>query len=109
MRTLARAIVEAEAEAKADKPRPPLTYEQKLAKDQQAEREGLCNAESLDIFQTWFLFGGMQRGLSIEEVLCMPAWLRQDFVFMTTTIADERERLEREQRFHQTRQERRRL
>lgn len=38
----------------------------------------------------------MQRGLSINEVLSMPAWLRQDFSFIVGVIADERDRLRRE-------------
>jgi hypothetical protein len=49
----------------------------------------------IEIFTTWYTFGGAQRGLSPEEVLSMPAWLRQDFSLIMTYLSDEREQVRR--------------
>lgn len=44
------------------------------------------------------MFGGMQRGLSLTEILNAPAWLIQDFSFITGVVAEEHARLRREKR-----------
>lgn len=95
---MAQAIVEAEEELKSDKDKPPLTLAEIREKAERKEIEGLCNLVSVDIFSTWYAFGGMQRGLSVDEVLSMPAWLRQDFSFIVGVISETREAHEREQK-----------
>jgi len=50
---------------------------------------------SLEIFTTWYTFGGAQRGLSPEEVLSMPAWLRQDFSMIMTYLSEERDKVKK--------------
>jgi hypothetical protein len=49
---------------------------------EKVEREGLCKEDSLDIFLTWYTFGGVNRGLSMTEILEMPLWLRKDMRFI---------------------------
>ena len=84
-------MVQAEEAATADKPgRLPSPEElRKRAKDQ--EVDGLCNPVSLEIFTTWYSFGGAQRGLSPQEVLDMPAWLRQDFSLIMRYVSEARD------------------
>jgi len=41
------------------------------------------------------MFGGQQSGLSPQEVLSMPAWLRQDFSTIMGYLADERDKVKR--------------
>jgi hypothetical protein len=57
--------------------------------------DGLCNPASVEIFTTWYTFGGAQRGLSPEEVLSMPAWLRADFSLIMTYLSEERDLMKR--------------
>jgi hypothetical protein len=54
------------------------------------EREGLCKIESLDIFYTWYVFGGMNRGLTMTEVVEMPLWLRKDIRFIMGQMSVQR-------------------
>jgi hypothetical protein len=65
------------------------------AKAKEEEQDGLCNPVSLEIFTTWYMFGGQQSGLSPQEVLAMPAWLRQDFSTIMGYLADERDKVKR--------------
>ena len=37
---------------------------------------------SLDIFLTWYTWGGMNRGLNLTEIVEMPAWLMKDFRYL---------------------------
>ena len=81
--------------AKEDRSKAPLTPDELRRKAKEQELDGLCNPVSLEIFITWYTFGGAQAGLSPTEVLSMPAWLRQDFSLIQNYIADERDRVER--------------
>lgn len=60
--------------------------------------DGLCNQASRELFLTWYMFGGLQRGFSLDEVLNAPAWLLQDFAFFISYTGKERERQKREKR-----------
>ena len=67
---------------------------EKLLAEQAARKEsrerGLNEPASLDIFSTWYAFGGMQHGLSPVEVADMPTWLRDDFRFLISELGHER-------------------
>lgn len=67
---------------------------EKLLAEQEARRlsreHGLNDPASLDIFATWYAFGGMQHGLSPTEVAEMPTWLRDDFRFLIAELGHER-------------------
>lgn len=62
---------------------------------------GLIRRESLEIWSVWHRFGGSERGLSVDEILAMPGWLRQDFDTIHSRLGKERRRrraLEKAQR-----------
>lgn len=67
---------------------------EKLLAEQAARKagreHGLNDPASLDIFSTWYAFGGMQHGLSPVEVAEMPTWLRDDFRFLISELGYER-------------------
>jgi hypothetical protein len=92
---MAKAIVSAEEDAKRDKPKKALSAAELHKKAKEQETDGLCDPVSLEIFSAWYAFGGAQRGLSPQEILSMPAWLRQDFLLIMTYISDERDRVKR--------------
>lgn len=71
----------------------PITPEQL----ERIEKEGLCKEESLEIFATWYTFGGMDRRLSLTEILTIPAWLRRDFRYILSTMSTRRREREHEQ------------
>lgn len=54
------------------------------------EREGLCDDVSLDIFLTWYTFGGISRGLGLAEIVQMPLWLRKDFRYILGALGARR-------------------
>lgn len=56
-----------------------------------ASREhGLNKIENLDVFSTWYAFGGMQRGLSWQEAAEMDAADRDDCRFLLAELNYER-------------------
>ncbi len=67
---------------------------EKLLAEKEARKisreHGLNDPASLDIFSTWYAFGGMQNGLSPVEVAAMPTWLRDDFRFLISELGYER-------------------
>jgi hypothetical protein len=69
---------------------------------------GLCSMRSLDIFVNWYVWGGMTRGLSLTEIIEMPAWLLKDFRYLMqkyTSMKKEREEFDalvKEQRAQST-------
>lgn len=65
----------AEAEEADDKP-PEITE----ADLKRVERETLIDPANLQIFLTWYQFGGPDHGLSPMEAAAMPAAMRQDFM-----------------------------
>ena len=56
------------------------------------ESVGLCRAESLEIFAVWQRYGGMEKGLSLTEIVNIPAWLRKDFDTILGALGKERRR-----------------
>ena len=87
--------MQAEEAAKADKPTRLPSPEELRRKAKEQEHDGLCNPVSLEIFSVWYSYGGAQRGLSPQEVLEMPAWLRQDFSLIMTYLSEERDNRKR--------------
>lgn len=67
---------------------------EKLLAEKEARKisreHGLNDPASLDIFSTWYAFGGMQHGLTPTEVAAMPTWLRDDFRFLISELGYER-------------------
>ena len=55
---------------------------------EQAEHEAtpLCDEASLQIFRTWYQFGGMKRPLTPVEAAETPAGLARDFVYLLKRI-----------------------
>lgn len=56
------------------------------------EAVGLCRDESLEIFAVWQRYGGLEKGLSLTEIVNMPAWLRRDFDTILGMLGKERRR-----------------
>jgi len=56
------------------------------------ESQWLCDPASLEIFTTWYLFGGTQHGISPLEAMQMPGFLRHDFSFILSVLGKERSR-----------------
>lgn len=75
-----------------DEDAPEWITEEDLAR---AEREGLIDPAHLDLFVTWYFFGGPQRGLSPQEIADMPAAMRRDFVFLLGKLGQKRRRRKR--------------
>ena len=46
------------------------------------EIEGLINPEHLELFVTWYCFGGMEKGISISELMTLPVALVADFSYL---------------------------
>lgn len=87
------AILEAEEDAK-DKGKPgKLLTEADLKR---VESEGLIKPEHLDIFVTWYAFSGMEKGLSISEILTLPAELLTDFKYLLRRLSELREKRPKE-------------
>lgn len=84
---LADAIIDAEEKRDAEDNAPPLITQEAMDR---VEREGLCREESLEVFMSWFTFGGLERGLSLTEILEMPLWLRKDFRYILSRISTRR-------------------
>jgi hypothetical protein len=81
----------ARAEAKDGPLRlPPLTKKD-LA---EAEKKGLLDEANLEIFMTWWSFGGPQQGISPMQAAQMPAAMRQDFAYILEEVRRERRRQE---------------
>lgn len=55
------------------------------------ELRGLCRQESLEIFAVWHRYKGDQ-GLTLTEIIAMPAWLRKDFDTIFGSLGKERRR-----------------
>lgn len=79
MRRTLTSLVDAEERARNgddDKP-------QRLTREEvQRSSQPLIDPASLDIFVTWWQFGGMEHGLSVSEVAAMPAALRHDLLLL---------------------------
>lgn len=56
-----------------------------------ADLRGLCDERSVSIFMEWYMFGGKERGISLSELLEMPAWLRKDFRYIFGEISFSRQ------------------
>lgn len=46
----------------------------------------MADERHLKIFVDWYNFGGMNRGLSLSEVLTMPATMRKDFAYFLAEL-----------------------
>lgn len=60
-----------------------------------AERKGLLDEANLEIFLTWWSFGGSQHGITPMQAAEMPTAMRQDFSYILEEISRERERQKR--------------
>lgn len=49
-----------------------------------AEREGLIRSESLELYLMWRSLGGMNRGVSLTELLTLDGATITDFVWLST-------------------------
>ena len=86
-----RAIAEAEEDRKA-KPETDNDDEITAADLADAERQRLIDDAHLDLFVTWYQFGGQERGLSPMEIAAMPADLLSDFQTLLAMLGRERRR-----------------
>lgn len=59
---------------------------------EQAEWKGLLDEANLEIFLTWWSFGGSQHGITPMQAAEMPTTMRQDFSYMLEEIGRERSR-----------------
>ena len=50
------------------------------------EKHGLIDPANLDIFATWYSFGGPQRGMTPMEVAAMPSSMRKDFQWILSEL-----------------------
>ena len=74
------AIAEAEADALANKHKAtPVLSEEDVRR---AEHEGLIKGEHLDLFLTWYGFGGLEKGISLSELMTLPGDLIADFSYL---------------------------
>jgi hypothetical protein len=74
------AIAEAEADALANKRKPlPLLTEDDMKR---VEMEGLNSPEHLELFVTWYCFGGLEKGISLSELMALPGPLIADFSYL---------------------------
>jgi hypothetical protein len=60
-----------------------------------ADKKGLLDEANLEIFLTWWAFGGAQHGLTPMQAAEMPAAMRQDFSVILEQITLARKRTER--------------
>jgi hypothetical protein len=67
-----------------------------------AEREGLIRGESLDLFLMWRSLGGLNQGISLTELLEVPGWIIQDFVWL---LGQQRKARKRKKRRDKARKE----
>lgn len=87
-----RAIAEAEEDRKA-KPADDDSDAEITASDlADADRQRLIDDAHLDLFVTWYQFGGQERGLSPMEIAAMPADLLSDFQTLLAMLGRERRR-----------------
>ena len=54
------------------------------------ERLGLCREEHLDLFVTWYQFGGLQHPPGLQELMAMPADLLKDFGYILSVLGRQR-------------------
>ena len=74
------AIAKAEADALANKNKPfPILSEDDLKR---IELEGLIKPEHLELFVTWYCFGGLEKGMSVTELRTLPGPLIADFSYL---------------------------
>lgn len=89
MDELVRGIVDVELEDD-DKPKPPKSLDQLDKELLEKEKDGLCDEAHLDVFITWYAFGGAQGGLTPMEAAAMPAAMRKDFLYILGRLSEER-------------------
>lgn len=46
------------------------------------EFDGLINPEHLDLFITWYGFGGLEKGISLSELITLPGPMISDFSYL---------------------------
>lgn len=57
--------------------------------------DGLCNPASIYYFEKWYLFGGPQGHVTINEILETPAWAMDDFSLILEYVSEEEDIIER--------------
>jgi len=94
VRQIAKRLVEAESKAK-EKEENSLGGSISINDLAAADKKGLIDEANLEIFLTWWSFGGAQHGLTPMQAAEMPAAMRTDFSFILETISLERRRQEK--------------
>lgn len=46
------------------------------------DRQGLCDERNVELFIDWYTLGGVERGLSLTEIISMPTTMRKDFRYI---------------------------
>lgn len=59
------------------------------------EKHGLIDPANLDIFATWYSFGGPQHGMTPMEVAAMPSAMRKDFQYILGELGKAKKRHKR--------------
>lgn len=72
------AIVRAEEAAKEGKGKAALVEDDW----EHIQLQGLVNPNSFDLFLTWYAFGGTERGISLTELIALPADIIKDFQYI---------------------------
>lgn len=93
VRQVAKTLITAERKAKNKEDDDPgvVTHEDMEA----VERKGLIDEANIEIFLTWWGFGGAQHGISPMQAAEMPMSMRQDFNYILEEVNRERRRQER--------------
>lgn len=52
------------------------------------EKEGLIHDANLNLFLTWYLFGGTERGISLSELMTLPADVIADFTYIFRRLGE---------------------
>lgn len=83
MRSSLDAILDAETRAEEDEDSGIITPEEM----ERADTQGLHDEAHLRIFELWYTFGGVQRGLTPMEIAAMPAAMMDDFLYLSGELA----------------------
>ena len=95
VRAVLRSLVEAEERDKdEDEPAEFLTK----ADLERVEREFVCDMAHLQVFLDWYTMKGPYGGLTLTEVLAMPATMRQDFRYFMRVMSEQRRKVKREKK-----------
>lgn len=86
---MAEAIVDAESRSD-DKRLPQILDEEQESQTPKPRMQRLNNPQSLDIFASWYAFGGLSNGMTFTEIMTMPTWLRKDLLLILKVLGERR-------------------